>query len=96
MTRQPPILTTDANEHSISGILSQDNHPVMHLSRKLTTAESNYSNIEREALAMVWTTNCCLSFFYFEGNSCSHLIIVLLDSVLIYARNFQRLHLQEY
>ena len=49
-------LTTDANEHSISGISSQDGHPIMYLSRRLTNTESNYSNIEKEALAIVWTT----------------------------------------
>ena len=49
-------LTTDASEHSISGILSQEGHPIMYLSRRLTNTEFNYSNIEKEALAIVWTT----------------------------------------
>ena len=48
-------LTTDASQHFVSGILSQDGHPVMYLSRRLTTTEHNYSNIERETLAIVWT-----------------------------------------
>ena len=39
-------LTTDASEHSISGILSQEGHPTMYLSRRLTNTEFNYSNIE--------------------------------------------------
>ena len=48
------ILRVDASEHSIGGVLLQSGHPVMFLSRKLTSAESNYSNIEREALAILW------------------------------------------
>ena len=44
-------LITDASEHSVSAILSQD-HPIMYLSRKLTKAEVNYTNIEKEALAI--------------------------------------------
>ena len=49
------MLTTDASEHSKSGILSQEGHPIIYLSRRLTNTEFNYSNIEKEALAMVWT-----------------------------------------
>lgn len=55
-------LTTDASEQSISGILSQAGHPIMYLSRRLTTTEHNYSNIEREALAIVWTTDRARQF----------------------------------
>lgn len=32
----------------------QHGHPVMFISRTLTTTEQNYSNIEREALAILW------------------------------------------
>ena len=49
-------LTTDASENAIGAILSQDGHPVMFMSRRLTKAERNYSNIEREALAIIWAT----------------------------------------
>ena len=49
-------LTTDASEHSIFRILSQEGHPIMYLSRRLTNTEFNYSNIEKEALVIVWTT----------------------------------------
>ena len=48
-------LTTDAHEHSISGILSRG-HLIMYLSRRLTNTEFNCSNIEKEALAIVWVT----------------------------------------
>ena len=50
-------LTTDASEKAISGILSQNGHPVLYLSRTLSDAETRYSNIEREALAIVWSTH---------------------------------------
>ena len=49
-------LTTDASEHSISGILSQEGHPITYLSRRLTKTEFNHSNIEKEAFAIVLTT----------------------------------------
>ena len=47
--RKEVTLTTDASEHAGSAILSQDDHPIMYLSRRLTKAELNYSNIEKEA-----------------------------------------------
>lgn len=50
-------LETDASEQAISGVLTQDGHPVLYLSRTLSPAESHYSNIEREALAIVWATH---------------------------------------
>ena len=47
-------VTTDASEKTIGGVLSQEGHPVIYVSRKLTPAEQNYSNVEREALAIVF------------------------------------------
>ena len=49
-------LTPDASEHSMYGILSQEEHPIIYLSRRLTNTEFNYSNIEKEALGIVWPT----------------------------------------
>ena len=46
-------LTTDASEHSISGLSSRKRHPTMNLSRRLRNIEFNYSNIEKEAWAIV-------------------------------------------
>ena len=46
-------VTIDASEKTIGGVLSQEGHPVIHVSRKLTPAEQIYSNIEREALEIV-------------------------------------------
>ena len=48
------VLHVDSSEYSIGGVLLQQGHPVMLLSHKLSPAESNYSNIELEALAIVW------------------------------------------
>jgi hypothetical protein len=48
-------LTTDASEAAIAGVLSQNGRPVMFISRMLTAAEKNYSNVEREGLAVVWS-----------------------------------------
>ena len=60
--KKETTLTTDASGKAVSAILSQDNHPFMYLSRKLTKAEMNYSNIEKEALAIVWSTQRARQF----------------------------------
>ena len=48
-------LTTDASEKTIGAVLTQNDHPVFYISRNLTSAKQKYSNIEREALAVVFT-----------------------------------------
>ena len=48
--------TVDASEHAAVGILSQGGHPVAFVSHNFTPAERNWSNIEREAYAVVWCT----------------------------------------
>jgi hypothetical protein len=48
-------VTTDASQETIAGCLTQNGHPVIFVSRNLTPAEKNYPNVEREALAVVWT-----------------------------------------
>ncbi|PAA86570.1 hypothetical protein BOX15_Mlig030946g1 [Macrostomum lignano] len=52
--KKETTLTTDASERAIAAVLTQDGHPVMYFSRRLSEAESRYSNVEREALAIVW------------------------------------------
>lgn len=57
---KPFIIKTDASAYAIGAVLVQgeleDEHPIEYASRLLTTAEQNYSTIEREALAVVWST----------------------------------------
>ena len=56
MTKEATV-TTDASEKTIGGALSQEGHPVIYVSRKLSQTEQNYSNIEREALAIVFVVS---------------------------------------
>ncbi|MEL7307217.1 MAG: RNase H-like domain-containing protein [Pseudomonadota bacterium] len=66
------ILTTDASKVSIGSVLMQNNRPVIFASRKLTKAEQNYSNIEREALAVFWSVRRLKNFLlgnHFEINT---------------------------
>jgi hypothetical protein len=52
---KPFEVTTDASNYAIGAILSQDNHPLCYASRTLNPAEVNYSTIEKELLAIVWS-----------------------------------------
>lgn len=47
-------LTTDASKNALGASLTQNGKPVLYISRTLSTCEQNYSNIEREALAIIW------------------------------------------
>jgi len=46
-------LWTDASTHGIGSVLMQDGHPVAYESRKLSSAEYNYTTTEQELLAVV-------------------------------------------
>lgn len=52
------ILKTDASEKNLGALLSQElgteDRPVTFASRQLTDAESCYSALERELLAIIW------------------------------------------
>ena len=56
-------LTIDASERAIAAVISQEGHPIMYLSRKFSSAECNYSNIEKEALVIVWNMERAQNFF---------------------------------
>ena len=47
-------LVVDASEYAIGAVLEQQGHPIICISRRLSQAECNYSQTQREALAVVW------------------------------------------
>ena len=47
------MLSTNTSDLPASAILSPDGYPFMYIARKLFLAEAKYSNIEKEALAIV-------------------------------------------
>ncbi|XP_036150748.1 uncharacterized protein LOC118648534 [Monomorium pharaonis] len=65
---KPFILTTDASGYAIGGILSQGDIgrdlPIAYTSRLLNTAEQNYSTIEKELLAIVYSTHYFRPYLY--------------------------------
>jgi hypothetical protein len=51
---KPAVIETDASLKGLGAVLIQDNKPVRFLSKALTSSEMNYSNIERELLAVLF------------------------------------------
>ena len=55
---QPLVLSCDASQYVVGAVLSQvcngDEKPVAYASKTLTTAESNYSQLEKEGLALIY------------------------------------------
>lgn len=65
----PVLLATDASPFGISAILSHrmpnnDERPIMFASRSLTTAERNYSQLDREATAVNWGFKKFFDYIY--------------------------------
>lgn len=53
-TDKPVTIETDASLKGLGAVLLQDGQPVKFLSKSLTKAETDYSNIERELLAVLF------------------------------------------
>ena len=55
---QPLLLSCDASQYNVGAVLSQvcngDEKPVAYASRTLTTAERNYSQLEKEGIALIY------------------------------------------
>ena len=51
------------NETTSGGVSTQNDHPVIYISGNLATAEQKHSNIEREALAVVFAVTRREQFF---------------------------------
>ena len=49
------ILETDASAVGLGAVLEQDGHPIAYASQSLTKSERNYSVIQRECLAIVFS-----------------------------------------
>jgi len=47
-------IETDASQRAVGAIVTQNRKPVYFLSKKLTSVQKNWSNIEREAYAVYW------------------------------------------
>lgn len=65
---QPVILTTDASPTGIAAILSHDingtERPIAFASRSLSKSEQNYSQLDREALAIVFGVDRFFDYLY--------------------------------
>lgn len=65
---KPFVLTTDASNYALGAVLSQgpvgSDKPIAYASRTLNDAETRYSTIEKELLAIVWATKYFRPYLY--------------------------------
>ena len=67
---RPFTVVTNASDYGIGGVLLQEAHPLAFESRKLNSAELNYTTTEKELLAIVHalrTWRCYLEGFEFTA-----------------------------
>ena len=73
----PVIFQTDASKSGLAACLFQEDGPVAYASRAMTAAEKNYSQLEKELLAICF--GCTKFSQYMYGTvHCDHPIIALL------------------
>ena len=61
---KPSTLIVDASEQALGAVLEQEGRPVLCISRALSTAERNYAQTQREALAIIWAVRRLHKFLY--------------------------------
>lgn len=61
---KPFVVTTDASDHAIGAVLSQQGHPVCYVSRTLNSHEKNYCTTDKEFLAIVYAINYFRPYLY--------------------------------
>ena len=57
-------VTTDESNYALGAVLSQEGHPICFVSRKLNNQERNYSAIDKEFLAILWSVLYLRPYFY--------------------------------
>jgi len=67
--KEETVIQTDASLKGIGAVLLQSGQPICYASKALTETEQNYSNIEREALGVVWGLERFHYFVY--GKQCT-------------------------
>lgn len=65
----PVTIQCDASKDGLGCCLMQNGKPVSYASRSLTSAEKNFSQIEKELLSVVWATK--KFHYYIYGKKCS-------------------------
>lgn len=65
---KPFELTTDASNFAVGAVLSQNNRPIIFISRTLNQTEQNYATNEKEALAIVWALQQTRNYIYGIAN----------------------------
>ena len=67
----PIRLASDASAYVIGALLADGSEkPIMFASKTLSKSEQNYSQIDKEALALVWAVKKNSITFSWEGNFC--------------------------
>lgn len=61
---KPTVIQCDASSTGLGACLLQENHPIAYASRSLTTSEKNYSQIEKELLAICFATQKFNHYIY--------------------------------